>query len=66
MPLPPFALTLRLLPALRRGPAARVVNVTSISYVIGRLRLGDLTFKRFYWPLGSYLRRQAQEHLLHA
>ncbi|MBK7775004.1 MAG: SDR family NAD(P)-dependent oxidoreductase [Sandaracinaceae bacterium] len=52
--LAPFALTLRLLPALRRAPAARVVNVTSNSYVIGRLRLDDLTFKRFYWPLGSY------------
>jgi retinol dehydrogenase-12 len=52
--LAPFALTLRLLPALRRAPAARVVNVTSNSYVIGRLRLDDLTFKRFYWPLGPY------------
>ena len=52
--LAPFALTLRLLPALRRARAARIVNVTSNSYVIGRLRLDDLTFKRFYWPLGPY------------
>lgn len=53
----PFALTLRLLPALRRAATrggARVVNVTSNSYAIGRLKLDDLTFERFYWPLGPY------------
>ena len=45
------------LPALRRAAAnggARVVNVTSNSYAIGRLKLDDLTFERFYWPLGPY------------
>lgn len=50
----PFALTLRLLPSLKRAPGARIVNVTSNSYVIGRLNFDDLTFKRFYWPLGPY------------
>ncbi len=50
----PFALTLRLLPALRRARAARVINVTSNSYVLGRLDLDDLSFERFYWPLGPY------------
>jgi NAD(P)-dependent dehydrogenase (short-subunit alcohol dehydrogenase family) len=50
----PFAMTLKLLPALRRADTARIVNVTSNSYVIARLHFDDLTFKRFYWPLGPY------------
>lgn len=50
----PFAMTLKLLPALRRAEAARIVNVASNSYVIGRLDFDDLTFDRFYWPLGPY------------
>ena len=50
----PFAMTLKLLPALRRAEAARIVNVTSNSYVIARLNFEDLTFERFYWPLGPY------------
>ncbi len=50
----PFAMTLMLLPAIRRAPSARIVNVTSNSYVIGKLDLADLTFSRFYWPLGPY------------
>ncbi len=50
----PFAMTLKLLPALRRADAARIVNVTSNSYVIARLDFDDLTFERFYWPLGPY------------
>ena len=50
----PFALTLRLLPSLMRAPGARIVNITSNSYAIARLNFDDLTFKRFYWPLGPY------------
>lgn len=50
----PFALTLKLLPSLRRAGGARIVNVTSNSYAIGRLNFDDLTFERFYWPLGPY------------
>jgi len=50
----PFALTLRLLPSLKRASGARIVNITSNSYAIGRLNFDDLTFKRFYWPLGPY------------
>jgi NAD(P)-dependent dehydrogenase (short-subunit alcohol dehydrogenase family) len=50
----PFALTLKLLPSLRRAGGARIVNVTSNSYAIGRLSFDDLTFERFYWPLGPY------------
>ena len=50
----PFAMTLSLLPALRRAERARVINVTSNSYPLGRIDFDDLTFKRFYWPLGPY------------
>lgn len=50
----PFAMTLRLLPSLRRAERARIVNVTSNSYAIARLNFDDLTFERFYWPLGPY------------
>jgi NAD(P)-dependent dehydrogenase (short-subunit alcohol dehydrogenase family) len=50
----PFALTLKLLPSVVRASGARIVNVTSNSYAIGRLNFDDLTFDRFYWPLGPY------------
>ncbi len=50
----PFAMTLELLPSLRRADHARIVNVTSNSYAIARLDFDDLTFERFYWPLGPY------------
>ena len=50
----PFAMTLKLLPALRRAERARIVNVTSNSYAIARLDFEDLTFKRRYWMLGPY------------
>ena len=50
----PFAMTLKLLPALRRADQARIVNVTSNSYVIARLDFDDLTFERRYWMLGPY------------
>ena len=50
----PFAMTLKLLPALGRADRARIVNVTSNSYAIARLRLDDLTFERRYWLLGPY------------
>ena len=50
----PFAMTLKLLPALRRAEQARIVNVTSNSYAIARLDFDDLTFERRYWLLGPY------------
>ncbi len=50
----PFAMTLKLLPALRRAERARIVNVTSNSYAIARLDFDDLTFERRYWLLGPY------------
>ena len=50
----PFAMSLKLLPALRRADRARIVNVTSNSYAIARLDFDDLTFERRYWMLGPY------------
>jgi len=50
----PFAMTLKLLPALHRAERARIVNVTSNSYAIARLDFDDLTFERRYWMLGPY------------
>lgn len=50
----PFAMTLVLLPAIRRADRARIVNVTSNSYAIARLRLDDLTFERGHWFLAPY------------
>jgi NAD(P)-dependent dehydrogenase (short-subunit alcohol dehydrogenase family) len=50
----PFAMTLKLIPALRRAERARIVNVTSNSYAIARLDFDDLTFERHYWMLGPY------------
>jgi NAD(P)-dependent dehydrogenase (short-subunit alcohol dehydrogenase family) len=50
----PFAMTLKLLPALRRAERARIVNVTSNSYAIARVDFDDLTFERRYWMLGAY------------
>ena len=50
----PFAMTLELLPALRRAERARIVNVTSNSYAIARLDFDDLSFERHYWMLGPY------------
>ncbi len=50
----PFAMTLKLIPALRRAERARIVNVTSNSYAIARLDFDDLTFERGYWMLGPY------------
>ena len=50
----PFAVTLKLLPALRRAERARIVNVTSNSYAIARLDFDDLSFERRYWMLGPY------------
>ncbi len=47
-----FALTARLLPALRRGQAARVVSVASLAHLRGRIDFSDLQSERRYgaWP----------------
>jgi len=47
-----FALTGLLMPLLERSPAARVVTVSSLAYMIGRIRFDDLNWARRYakWP----------------
>jgi NAD(P)-dependent dehydrogenase (short-subunit alcohol dehydrogenase family) len=49
-----FALTARLLPLLRRAPAARVVGVTSLSHRLGRIHFDDLQAERAYGPWRAY------------
>jgi NAD(P)-dependent dehydrogenase (short-subunit alcohol dehydrogenase family) len=47
-----FALTGRLLPMLQRSPGARVVTVSSLAHLIGRIRFDDLSWTGRYskWP----------------
>lgn len=49
-----FALTARLLPLLRKAPAARVVNVSSLAARNGRIAFDDLQAERSYKPFRSY------------
>ncbi len=50
----PFALTGRLLPALLRAPAPRVVAVASLAHRRGRLRLDDPQSETSYSPGDAY------------
>ena len=47
-----FALTGLLLPLLQKAPTARVVTVSSLAYLIGRIRFNDVQGARRYakWP----------------
>jgi NAD(P)-dependent dehydrogenase (short-subunit alcohol dehydrogenase family) len=49
-----YALTGLLLPALLRCPAPRVVTVSSVMHVGGRIDFGDLQHDRHYRKWGSY------------
>lgn len=50
----PFLLTHRLLPALRRAAAPRVVNVSSIAHTRGRIDLDDLQLARRFGHYEAY------------
>ena len=50
----PFALTLRLLPLLLTAPAPRVVTMSSLWAMSGRIRLDDLQAERRYRPMRVY------------
>jgi len=49
-----FLLTLLLLDAIKRSPAARVVNVASGSHYNQQLDFNDLQLKKFYNPMQAY------------
>jgi NAD(P)-dependent dehydrogenase (short-subunit alcohol dehydrogenase family) len=49
-----FALTGRLLDALRTGGDARVVTVSSTAHKVGRIHFDDLTGERKYSPMSFY------------
>jgi NAD(P)-dependent dehydrogenase (short-subunit alcohol dehydrogenase family) len=49
-----FALTMALLPALLRAPAARVVSLGSLAAKAGRIDFEDLQLARHYTPWGAY------------
>ena len=50
----PFALTLRLLPALLAAPAPRVATMSSLAARSGRIRFDDLQWERRYRAWGAY------------
>lgn len=49
-----FALTSHLLPLLRRGREARIVQVSSLAERWGRIHLDDLNLTRSYGPMKAY------------
>jgi NAD(P)-dependent dehydrogenase (short-subunit alcohol dehydrogenase family) len=49
-----FALTARLLPLLRQGRDARVINLSSIAHRGGKIHFDDLQFERRYQPWPAY------------
>ena len=49
-----FALTARLLPALRAGQQTRVVSVSSLAHQSGRIDFDDLQAERRYGPTRAY------------
>lgn len=49
-----YALTGRLLPLLRKAPAPRVVNLSSLMHRSGKIYLDDLQLRRGYTPTRAY------------
>ncbi len=49
-----FKLTQLLLDCLRKSGNARILNITSNSYFLGRLNFDDLNFEKKYGPLRAY------------
>jgi NAD(P)-dependent dehydrogenase (short-subunit alcohol dehydrogenase family) len=49
-----YALTARLLPLLRRGDHARVVNLSSLAHRMGAINFDDLQGVRSYNPIKAY------------
>ena len=49
-----FALTAQLLPLLRKAPAPRVVNLSSLMHRVGKIHFDDLQLERGYTPTKAY------------
>lgn len=49
-----YALTAQLLPLLRRAPAPRVVNLSSLMHRVGKIHFDDLQLERGYTPNKAY------------
>ena len=60
----PFALTLRLLPALLTAPAPRVVTMSSGTASMGRIDFDDLNWEKSYDPVRSYASSKLADQLL--
>lgn len=60
----PFALTLRLLPALLAAPAPRVATMSSGVANFGRIRFDDLQFERGYRPMRVYSQSKLADLIL--
>jgi NAD(P)-dependent dehydrogenase (short-subunit alcohol dehydrogenase family) len=52
----PFLLTRALWPTLTASPPARIVTLSSVAHVLGRIELDDLQSERRFSPLGAYAR----------
>ncbi len=60
----PFALTMRLLPVVLAAPAPRVVTMSSGVASYGRIRFGDLQWKRGYRPNLAYAQSKLADLIL--
>lgn len=61
----PFLLTHLLMPLLEKAPAARVVNVSSIAHVRGRIHLDDLTLAKGFTAYAAYAQSKLAQ-VMHA
>ena len=60
----PFALTIRLLPLLLAGPAARVTTMSSGFANFGRIQFDDLQWERRYSPTQAYAQSKLADLML--
>ena len=60
----PFALTIRLLPALLAAPSPRVATMSSGVAAMGRIRFDDLQWDHRYRPWGAYAQSKLADLLM--
>jgi NAD(P)-dependent dehydrogenase (short-subunit alcohol dehydrogenase family) len=61
----PFLLTHLLTPLLEKSHAARVINVSSIAHIRGRIHLDDLTLEKAFTPYAAYAQSKLAQ-VMHA